>query len=392
MRSESVSLSNRAGLTLQGSIDWPATPHRAVALFAHCFTCTSNLRATRHLSEALTRRGIAVMRFDFTGLGNSEGEFSDTTFASNVTDLIDAAAWLAERELAPDILVGHSLGGTATLLAASEIDSAVAVATIGSPADAAHVSHLFSDRQEDIRREGKAQVMLAGRPFVIGQALVDDLQQHPLRDSMHRLRKALLIMHAPLDATVEVSNAQTLFEQALHPKSFVSLDRADHLLSDPRDSRYAGEVLGAWAARFLPEADIDADNDAIEATTYGDSFTTGITSGPHALVADEPASVGGRDEGPSPVQLLSAALASCTSMTLQMYAKHKGLKVDRVHVSVTAASSRDQGTTRTTFHRDISIDGNVDAATKQRMLEIADRCPVHRSLHGDVTVTNTLIE
>ncbi|MEL7297755.1 MAG: bifunctional alpha/beta hydrolase/OsmC family protein [Pseudomonadota bacterium] len=391
MRSESVSFSNREGLTLQGSIDWPATPHRAVALFAHCFTCTSNLRATRHLSEALTRRGIAVMRFDFTGLGRSEGEFSETTFTSNVTDLVDAANWLAERQLAPAILVGHSLGGTATLLAASEIDSAVAVATIGSPADAAHVTHLFSDQQDDIKRDGKAEVMLAGRPFVIGRALVDDLQQHPLHDSLHRLRKALLIMHAPMDATVEVSNAQTLFEQALHPKSFVSLDSADHLLSDPRDSQYAGEVLGAWAARFLPEVATD-DDDAITATTYGDSFTTGITSGTHTLIADEPASVGGRDEGPTPVQMLSVALASCTSMTLQMYARHKKLKVDRVHVAITSASSRGADGTRTTFHRDITIDGDIDQATKQRMMEIADRCPVHRIIHGDVSVTSSLIE
>lgn len=392
MRSEKLAFTNRQGLSLTGAIDWPTTPHRAVALFAHCFTCTKNLRAIGHLSQALNDSGIAVMRFDFTGLGTSEGDFSETTFSSNVTDLVDAANWLGERGLAPSILVGHSLGGTAILMAAKSIDSTLAVATIGSPATPAHVAHLFADKTCDIQRDGAAEVLLAGRPFTIRAEFLADLENQPLEKAVHELRKPLLVMHSPIDSTVDIKNAQNLFEHALHPKSFVSLDTADHLLSNPKDSRYAGAVLGAWAERFIEEPAVEAYEHGITATTYGDGFATAIQSGKHQLIADEPASVGGGDEGPSPVQLLSGALASCTTMTLQMYARHKKIAVDRVQVTVTSESSRESGMTNTTFHRRIEITGELDNTVRQRMLEIADRCPVHRVLHGEVTVTNALVD
>ncbi|MFK8052374.1 MAG: alpha/beta fold hydrolase [Woeseiaceae bacterium] len=392
MRTDKIHFENRNGLRLEGAMDWPAAPHRAVALFAHCFTCTKNLKAISHISRALTDRGIAVMRFDFTGLGASEGDFADTTFSSNVTDLTDAADWLAEQGLAPAILIGHSLGGTATLMAAAHIQSAVAVATIGSPATPEHVAHLFSDKEADIKRDGQAEVLLAGRPFTIRDSFLTDLEDQPLDQAVHDLRKALLVMHSPVDNTVEISNAQQIFERALHPKSFVSLDHADHLLSNAADSHYAGAVLGAWAERFLETPELRNHEDGVTATTYARSFTTSIQSGDHQMIADEPASVGGANLGPTPVQLLSAALASCTSMTLQMYAKHKDIKAERIQVRVTASSEREGQETTTTYVRDIRIDGDIDTATRLRMVEIADRCPVHRTLHGTVHVQNRLVE
>ncbi|MEN7344251.1 MAG: bifunctional alpha/beta hydrolase/OsmC family protein [Pseudomonadota bacterium] len=387
MRSEQRQFENRDGLTLRANIDWPTGPHQAVALFAHCFTCSRKFRATRTISEALAKAGFVVCRFDFTGLGDSDGEFSETTFGSNVTDIVDAAHWLTTLGLPPSVLIGHSLGGTATVLASQHIESAVAVATIGSPATASHVAHLFDESAEEIASSGQAEVTLAGRSFTIRKAFVDDLEQHPLHDALHALRKALLILHSPVDEVVEIDNAQQLFVQALHPKSFVSLDKANHMLSDPRDAAYAGQMLATWASRFLPEIEIS--DQGISATTWAGSFTTAIESGRHRLIADEPASVGGADQGPTPVQLLSISLASCTSMTLQMYARHKDIPAERVRVGIEQSSERIDGETHTTFVRTITIDGDIDDSVRERMMEIADRCPVHRALHGTVTVVNS---
>ncbi|MEO0616307.1 MAG: bifunctional alpha/beta hydrolase/OsmC family protein [Pseudomonadota bacterium] len=397
MQSERVTFENDNGETLSGLIDWPGGAgggHHAIALFAHCFTCTKNLRAATNISRALTDAGIAVMRFDFTGLGDSGGAFEDTTFTSNVSDLIAAAHWLRDTHGAPQLLVGHSLGGTAVLHAAATLDDVVAVATIGAPAEASHVRHLFSDAEDAIRADGSAEVVLAGRPFRIGAGFLDDLDSQPPLEMIRRLRKALLVLHSPIDDTVEIDNASALFANAMHPKSFVSLDGADHLLSRPEDAAWAGSVIAGWAQRFLsaPEMATPAEPGHTVAVTRAGSFRTPIQSGRHAIMADEPASVGGSDSGPTPHELLSAALASCTSMTLQMYAKHKGIALDRAEVDV-SHEKRDDGDGNgryDAFTRVIRVEGDFDETVRERMLEIADKCPVHRTLHGRVVVENVL--
>ena len=390
MASESIQFENRVGLTLAGLIDHAHGVSRATALFAHCFTCTKNLKAANHIAAALNAAGITVMRFDFTGLGASEGDFSDTTFASNVEVLVDAARWLTENLLAPQILLGHSLGGTAMLQAAASIDSAVAVATIGSPATPEHVTHLFGDKQADIVRDGSAEVLLAGRPFTIRREFIDDLSRHPLTETVHGLRKALLILHSPVDATVSVDNASELFSAAMHPKSFVSLDHADHLLTRNEDSQYVGRVLASWADRYLPPSTSHGASGAISASTSGHSFVTPIQVGAHTVVTDEPASVGGTDRGPSPVELMSASLAACTSMTLRMYAQHKSLPLDDVSVDIRREQTGRGDDLEVTFYRTITIHGELSDEQRARMVEIADNCPVHRTLHAKVNVLNEL--
>jgi putative redox protein len=397
MKNKPVSFPNSDGRKLAGLLDFPRGPVRAFALFAHCFTCSKNLNAAYNISRALTDAGIAVLRFDFTGLGQSEGEFADATFSGNVADLLLAARFLETDYAAPALLVGHSLGGTAVLQAAAELASVTAVATIGAPSRPAHVAGLFSDALPEIAQAGEATVDLGGRPFRIRQQFLDDLEQHGLPESLSTLRKAILIMHAPLDDTVDIDNASELFRQAKHPKSFVSLDRADHLLSRNRDSYYAGSTLAAWAAAYLPDAADDglaAAADETAARTGGAGFLTSLISAGHRLLADEPEAAGGSDAGPSPYDLLSAALAACTTMTLTLYARHKKLDVAAVtavvkHNKVHAADCEDCETTDgkvDVFERLITVDGKLTEEQRARMLEIADRCPVHRTLHSAVTI------
>jgi putative redox protein len=402
MPNHKVVFENQSGHALSGILDLPIGPPVGYALFAHCFTCSKNLKAAGNIARALNDAGIAVLRFDFTGLGQSEGEFADTNFSSNVTDLLAAVDYLAEQYEAPSILIGHSLGGTAVLQAAPQVESAVAVATIGSPSEPAHVSRMFADSEEALREHGEATVNLGGRPFLMKQQFLDDLDKQDLRSTIGSLRKALLIMHAPLDNVVEIDNASALFIAAKHPKSFVSLDSADHLLSREADSRYAGHVLAAWASRYLPEVTaaeaLQANEGEVVARTRLGGFRSDVRLGDHRLVADEPRSVGGTNLGPTPYDLLSGALATCTSMTLRMYANHKGLdlesatvrvKHDRVHAEdcvdcETADGKIDE------FRRTISLEGDLTSAQKKRMLEIADRCPVHRTLHGEIKVRSKL--
>jgi putative redox protein len=397
-----VKFENDAGEKLAGILDLPLTLPRAYALFAHCFTCSKNLRAATNISRALTSAGYAVLRFDFTGLGQSEGEFADTNFSSNVGDLRAAVQFLEDEYEAPALLLGHSLGGTAVLQAAHDVPSAVAVATIGSPADPAHVSALLAPAEEALRRDGIAEVQLGGRPFTVKEQFLDDLNIHPMPESVGRLRKAVMILHAPLDETVELHNAGDLFAAAKHPKSFVSLDKGDHLLSREEDSRYAGEVIGTWAARYLPAADEEPSAEVAEGTvvarTDAAGFRTEIQAGPHHLTADEPASVGGTNLGPSPYGLLSAALASCTTMTLKMYAGLKKLDLKSVSVSVThdKIHAKDCADCETAsgkideFRRVLTLEGNLTDEQRQRMLEIAEKCPVHRTLHGEVKIRTKL--
>ncbi|MEL7185848.1 MAG: bifunctional alpha/beta hydrolase/OsmC family protein [Pseudomonadota bacterium] len=402
MQSKKVSFTNAQDQALSGILDLPSGPPRAFALFAHCFTCSKNLKAATNIVRAMIADGIAVLRFDFTGLGESEGAFEDTSFSSNVSDLLAAARWLESEYRAPEILFGHSLGGTAVLQAAKDIPSAVAVATIGSPADPAHVAHMFTGSAAELETEGVAEVQLGGRPFRIKKEFLDDLEAQDLPASIGGLRKALLVMHAPLDETVSVENASALFVAAKHPKSFVSLDKADHLLSREEDSRYAGQVLAAWALRYLPKQNepetLAADTDEVVARTFGDGFRTEVQAGRHTLIADEPVRVGGTDEGPTPYDFLSAALATCTTMTLRMYANHKKLPLEsatvhvkhgRVHAKDCEDCEQADGQVHE-FRRELVLDGDLSDEVRQRMLEIADRCPVHKTLHNEIKIRTTL--
>lgn len=402
MQNLNVSFDNRAGETLSGILDLPTEEPVGYALFAHCFTCSKNLRAASNIARSLNEARIAVLRFDFTGLGQSEGEFADTNFSSNVEDLLAAVDYLDRKHEPPAILIGHSLGGTAVLQAAAAIESAVAVATIGSPFEPTHVGRMFAAHEHELQEHGEAQVDLGGRPFRIKRQFVDDLGKHDLKGSIGSLRKALLIMHAPLDNIVEIDNAAALFTAAKHPKSFVSLDSADHLLSNTADSKYAGQVLAAWASRYLTETSegepFRVATGEVVARTYTDGFKTDVRAGRHALVADEPRSVGGTNAGPSPYDLLSAALATCTSMTLHMYANHKKIDLESVtvrvkHGNIHAVDCEDceSGSGRIDeFQRSISLQGPLSDEQRQRMLEIADRCPVHRTLEGEIKIRSEL--
>jgi putative redox protein len=393
------------GHELAARLDIPAGGVRAHALLAHCFTCSKDIVAARRIAARLASLGIAVLRFDFTGLGSSEGEFQSTNFSSNVEDLVLAADHLRAHYRAPAILIGHSLGGAAVLAAAHRIPEAKAVVTIGAPSDVAHVLHQFQAHLEDIERDGVANVTLAGRTFPISRGLVEDARGQVLERHIANLRKALLVMHAPRDQIVGIEHATAIFTAAKHPKSFVSLDSADHLLSDSQDAAYAAEVLAAWASRYVPKGDESQEDrhvGVVAAETGAGKFQNAIVAGHHRLLADEPVSAGGLDSGPSPYDYLAAALAACTSMTLRIYADHKQLALGRVTVSVAhgklpAEHCRDCGEAaegRTgkidRFERVITVEGGVDAATAAKLAEIADKCPVHRTLDARSAVVTRI--
>jgi uncharacterized OsmC-like protein/pimeloyl-ACP methyl ester carboxylesterase len=392
------------GHELAARLDLPLAGVLAHALFAHCFTCTKDIVAARHIAAKLASLGIAVLRFDFTWLGSFEGEFQSTNFSSNVEDLVLAADHLRTHYRAPAIVIGHSLGGAAVLAAAHRIPEAKAVVTIGAPSDVAHVLHHFQGHLDDIERDGVGNVTLAGRTFPIGRELVEDAKGQAIEHHVSNLRKALLVMHAPRDQTVGIEHATAIFMAAKHPKSFVSLDGADHLLSDSLDAAYAAEVLAAWASRYIPQGEDNADEDrqdaVVVAETGAGKFQNEITAGRHRLLADELASVGGLDSGPNPYDYLAAALGACTSITLRVYAEYKQLALGRLTVSVKhgklpaehcedcgeVAEGRTGSIDR--FERVISIEGGVDAVMADKLIEIAGKCPVHRTLEaGSAIVT-----
>ena len=394
-----IRFTNRAGLELVGSLELPAGGNwQATALFAHCFTCTRNIKAARNITRALSRAGFAVLRFDFTGLGESDGDFSDTSFSSNLDDLEDAAAWMGKHLDLPQLLVGHSLGGSAVLAAAERMESVRAVATLAAPASADHILEQFGEDLETIEAEGSAEVQLAGRPFRIRKDFVDDARNHSLEDRLRKLRRALLVLHSPVDKTVSIENAQKIFAAALHPKSFVSLDHADHLLSDQADSNYAGQIISAWASRFL-EFKSPEPSENVEVTgRTADAFLCRVQAGRHPLLADEPEENGGNDLGPDPYQYLASALGTCTVMTLNMYARHKKIPLervqckvshDRIHAEDCQECEKESGKVDR-LTRVITIEGELDEDQRSRLLGIADRCPVHRTLENEIRVESRL--
>ena len=396
---------------LAGRLDTPEQAPRAWAVFAHCFTCSKDSKAAAYVSRALARAGFGVLRFDFTGLGNSDGDFANTHFSSNVDDLVAAADWLREHHGAPALLIGHSLGGAAVLAAAGRIADNKAVATIGAPFDPAHVVKQLGQGVAQIQAEGSATVQLAGRPFTVRQAFIDDLTSQRQGERIRRLRRPLMVLHAPRDETVGIDNAGQIFQAAMHPKSFVALDGADHLLSRPDDAQFAADVIAAWAGRYLvagpPAAEPPAavpgpdqveaalPDGAVQVVERGTgAFAVDVRAGRHRWVSDEPASVGGDDLGPGPYDLLTAALGACTAMTLRMYARHKQWPLDKVTVELTHGKvhAKDCAECETRegkvdrIERVITITGDLDAEQRERLLAIADKCPVHRTLHSEVLV------
>lgn len=404
MKSLKLSIQNRKGITLNAHLELPANQRpNYYAIFAHCFTCSSSLSAVRNVSRTLTQDGFGVIRFDFTGLGRSEGEFADSYFSSNVDDLIDVHAYISKEYDAPSLLVGHSLGGAAVLVAASLLEDIKAVATIGAPATVGHVKHLFSHGVDDIPEKGNIEVNIGGRPFNINKDFVADFDKTDLPNIVKGLRKPLLIMHAPFDKTVGIENAQQLYTSAHHPKSFVSLDGADHLLMDPKDSRYVGNVIGTWVQRYFPLKEnkmLDTEGEKLvgHLNLVEDNFTSYLQTKNHSLVADEPIGIGD-DFGPSPYDLLNASLAACTMMTLKMYAQRKKWDLKEVFVYITNSKKHSDDLDIETenpgyldhISKKLKFVGNLDASQQQRLKEIASRCPVHRTLERGVIFDTEII-
>ncbi len=407
MSTQRFTFDGHAGDALAARLDMPEGPHLATAIFAHCFTCGKDISAARRIAARLSGMGIAVLRFDFTGLGHSGGEFANTTFTSNVGDLVRAAEALTRRDMPPSLLIGHSLGGAAVLKAAGEIASIKAVVTLGAPYDPEHVTHNFGDVLDRIAADGEAEVNLAGRPFVIGKSFVDDVSGASLTDAIGKLGRALLVMHAPRDETVGIDNATRIFVAAKHPKSFVTLDDADHLVSSATDAEYAADVIAAWAGRYLdlsPPAPPPGAPEGIVRVSEDDpkGFLQDVYGGPyHHILADEPEAYGGTNKGLSPYGLLSAGLGACTSMTIRMYARRKGWALDHVSVDVShdkvhAQDAQDvQANTAVkidTFRRTIHLEGVLTADERARLLEIADKCPVHKTLEKSARVETVLAD
>lgn len=406
MKKIKLEFDNARGEKLAGLLELPQDSGSITGfgLFAHCFTCGKDIAAASRISRALAARGIAVLRFDFTGLGNSDGDFANTNFSSNVDDLVRAAQALQAQYQAPQILIGHSLGGAAVLAAAARLDSIRAVVTIGAPATAQHVSHLFQQQAEEIRRQGEALVTLGTRQFPIQRQFLEDIDNYASTDAIRKLDAALLVMHSPIDTVVAIDEAARIYQAALHPKSFISLDRADHLLSRADDAEYAATMIAAWASRYLAAA---AGRQGATAPDLGDGevliselnhqFLRAMYSNAHFLRADEPEKYGGSNLGPTPYDLLLMSLGACTSMTLRMYANRKQLPLDDVevrlvHERVHAEDCIDCEQKIERITRRISLKGELDAAQRQRLLEIADRCPVHRTLESEPQIVTELVD
>jgi uncharacterized OsmC-like protein/alpha-beta hydrolase superfamily lysophospholipase len=403
MRSTRHYFQNDRGLKLSASLDMPLDGRiDSYAIFAHCFTCGKNLKISHYISRSLTRHHIAVLRFDFTGLGESEGDFSQTNFSTNIDDLISAAGFLAAKYKAPQLLIGHSLGGTAALAAVKSIPSCRAVTIIGSPFEPIHIMDHFPEEKAIIKAQGKVNITVGGQTFMLTKQFLDDLSKKDMQQAIRNLDLPLLIIHSPQDLTVDIDNAARVYQAARHPKSFISLDNADHLLSRETDASYAGSMIATWAHKYLQIAGQQPpgmhEDGYVITNTSRDGFYTEIQAGGHSMIADEPRSAGGTDHGPSPYEFISAALGSCTGMTLRMYADHKGWNLEEVNIRLRHAkihaddcsNCADGHTMIDTITRDIELIGNLTEDQKTRLVEIANRCPVHRTLQQQVIVTTRL--
>ena len=402
MPTERFTFTGHDGSELAARLDLPDGPHLATALFAHCFTCGKDIPAARRISARLNQLGIAMLRFDFTGLGHSEGEFANTSFTTNVQDLVAACAALSDRGMAPSILIGHSLGGAAVLKAADSLPHIKAVVTLGAPFDPAHVVHNFEDALSRIAADGVAEVTLGGRAVRIGKEFVDDVRTGSLTEAVSRLDAALLVMHAPRDEVVSIDNAADIFKTARHPKSFVTLDEGDHLITNPGDAEYVAEVIAAWVRRYVDLSAPPPPDDVPEgvlrvAEADASGFLQDIQAGNgYHLLSDEPTAYGGTGQGLSPYGLISAGLGACTSMTIRMYARRRKwplahVTVDISHDKVHAQDAdREQGGRIDRFRRVITLSGDLDEEQRAKLLEIADKCPVHRTLERTSEVETVL--
>ena len=404
MNTKKVTFTNKDNEQLAGRLELPQNqkPHN-FAIFAHCFTCTKNLTAVKNIGRALTDAGFGILRFDFTGLGESEGDFENTNFSGNVADLVEAAQFLEKNHQTPSILIGHSLGGAAAIFAADRIPSIKAVAVINAPSHPTHVMRLLKESEPEITKNGKAKVNLGGIDFTIKKQFLEDLEHKPLEKIVRNFRKALLILHSPQDKMVSIKNAEEIYKAARHPKSFISLDGVDHLLSQKEDSQYAGRVIAEWASRYVEiptDEQITTKSRVAASLDKDDTFTTHLKLGDHNFIADEPTNFGGNNYGPSPYEFLSAGLAACTVMTIQMYARRKKWEVENVscHINyskehaVDCEHCEEDSAKIDTFTREIKLLGNLSEEQKKKLLEIADKCPVHRTLHTKTQVITKLIE
>lgn len=386
-----IAIPNSNGETLHATLELPANKKvEQYAVFAHCFTCSSQLSIVRNISMELTQHGFGVLRFDFTGLGRSEGDFADTNFSHNLEDLITVNDYLSHHYQAPTLMIGHSLGGAAVLVAAAKLANIKAVATIGAPADALHVSHLIADK-EDIMEKGAASISIGGRPFTIKRQFLEDLENHDVHTIVPKLRIPILILHSPQDTVVGIENAAKIYQLAHHPKSFISLDGADHLLSKKADSLYAARSIATWADRYLGFGDerepLKPDNAQVVAhLDLENHFTTQISNGRHTLTADEPKSAGGDDLGLAPFELLQAALGACTNMTLKLYAERKKWNLKEVYTHMSFTRDTVDNEKIETITKKITLEGNLTEEQENRLMEIAAKCPVNKTLLAGVHI------
>lgn len=400
MAGKNISFKNKKGQTLEGKLTFPSTQSpKAFAIFAHCFTCGKNLKVIRDISNALAQQGIAVLRFDFTGLGQSEGNFEDSNFSHDVDDLIEASHFLENHYQAPSLIIGHSLGGTASLFAAKKLNNIKAVATIASPSQPSHVENLIKDSVEDIEMNKEALVNIGGRDFKIKKQFLDDIKAHDTQSFLDDLKKPFLILHSPQDQIVDINNAEELYKWAHHPKSFISLDKADHLLNDMNAS-YIGSLIASWSSVYI---DLKAEkNEAMSSKHQSaavlkstNKLTTHLKVGDFEMIGDEPQNLGGNNYGPNPYDLLTASLAECTAMTLFMYARRKTWNLDEALVQIDHEKEKTTDENGKTFKQDvfrkqIELKGDLDEKQKGRLLEIADKCPVHKTLHTEVKIISNI--
>ena len=405
MKSITLKIPSSSGHELHARLELPIHQKPAYyAIFAHCFTCSSNLNAVKNISRSLTQKGIGVIRFDFTGLGRSGGNFADSYISANVKDLVDVHEFITANYEAPRLLVGHSLGGAAVLMAAAQLEAVKAVVTIGTPSDTKHTANHFASQVNDTDTDTSTEVNIGGRPFTINQEFVADFQKTDLLATVKELRKAILILHAPQDNIVDINHAQKLYHNAFHPKSFVSLDQADHLLTKKEDSLYAGDLIGSWANRYIspPEKKTKLQTEGEQVVGHldlvRDNFTTTIATTKHQLVADEPASVGGDDFGPSPYEYLNGGLAACTAMTLKMYARRKKWDLQEVYVYLSHSKKHVEDATSDKpvyldhIQKKLKFVGDLDETQRNRLKEIASRCPVHRTLLREIVIETEVLK